>query len=209
MTRDEKKALPVRVVEVDPKAKPLPATVVENKSVTTTQKISVLGVVLLLLFFVASGYIQSAKNGEALRQAEEERRQVVTSLSEVTRALDVQSKLTQQLQDAVREQNEALKAAGISPVVVPGETPSTAEPSLPSQPNPEQESPVLADPPTRPQPEPGPTRTAQPEPRPTPVPRPSSRPSSNPEPSPTPAPEPTRPLGPVQDTICSLIGICT
>lgn len=142
---------------------------------------SALAVVLLLLFFAINGYIQSSKNGRALKRADQDRSNLISSLSFQTKELN-------KLQTLITKQNHKLVKAGFKVVHIPGENTTTFLP-----------------PTSNPSPQPEPSKSHHPKPRhkPTPKPTPSPRPRPKPSPSPTPGPVPG-----IKDTICKLTGIC-
>lgn len=165
-----------------------PAVVVADNTNKRGKRLAQLGVGLLVLFFAVSSYVQAARNGALLEDANRDRSNLITSTERITRTLDQQTQQIMQLQAAIRAQNDALRKAGIKTVPVPGVT-TRPEPTSTETPT------------AFPRPEPGVS------PRPQPRPSSSGRPQPRPTPSPSPSPSPT-PLIPVEELICQLTGIC-
>lgn len=188
----EHKHVPVeaKVVGVDPGIEPISAIVVGDKRDKLGRTLAVLAIGLLLLYFGASSYIQSSKNGRQLEQSEKNQAKLVDTL-------DAQTKLILQLQDAVRRQNQALRDAGIQPVPVPGvkPTPPSSNGNGTTRPGKTQSSGPL------PGPAPQPSYSAPPNPSPKPKPKPRPKPTPKPSPSPS-------PLVPAGEVVCRLTGIC-
>lgn len=163
----------------------VPAVVVADQTDKRGKRLGLLAIGLLVLFFSANGYIQSAKNGKELHESRSERKQLISAIQQISVALNQQTELVRRLQAAVRNQNAALRKVGIDPIPVPGlDTPmSTPAPSAEPRQN-------------------GSKSTASPRPQPKPQPKPS--PSKSPSPKPTPSPST------IQQTVCELTGIgCT
>lgn len=173
----------------------VPAVVVADQTDKLGKRLAMLAFAVLLLFFSINGYIQSAKNGKSLKAtegrlsaAEKNQTELIKSLGQVTATLETQTSIVRQLRIVVQEQNNILRAAGLTPVDVPAD-----EKSMPQV-----------------KPSPNPTSTPRVritnEPDAKPRPKPSPKPSSKPKPPP-PEPTPT-PLVPVGKILCDTIGIC-
>lgn len=145
------------------------------------KNVGIVLVFLILIYFVVAAYKQSHKNGEALSQASRDRSQLTDSLDRVTRTLDAQTDLILRLQKAIKDQNNALRAAGIKTVVVPTSSsiPSAARNTA------------------------QPTVAPAPGVHPSPVPRPTHKPKPTKSPSPTSSPTPDPP----QQVVCELLGV--
>ncbi len=194
--------VPATVVDVADGAKPIPANVVEDSTDKLGKRLAFIGLALLLIFFAASAYIQSARNSQALEDAQKQRQEVIDSLARLSTAFEAQTTLTKQLQEAIRRQNQALENAGIEQVPVPGAFPLPTDPMGDVNPA----GPLAPSNDVQANPDRVPNEPEEPEQGPPGPPGPQGPPG---EPAPSPTPEPEGPLSPVQDTVCTLIGICT
>lgn len=172
MKEHEHKGVDATVIGVDPSLPPVNANIVSDKRDTLGRRLGFLSFAILILFFAMNGYIQSAKNGHDLKDAKHDR-------STLIQAVNAQTTYITQLQDALREQNKILKAAGYKTVQVPV-----------------YKGPKFI---IRNSPQPSP----QPESSPSPTSKPSHKPSSKPSPKPSPSP-----TDDVKSRVCQLTGIC-
>lgn len=107
----------------DPKGfEAFPAVLVADQTNKFGKRLGQLALGLMILFFVISSYVQSAKNGRLLDASDEDRRKLIISTERMSKTLNEQTMLIIQLQDAVNAQNKALRDAGIAQVPVPKST---------------------------------------------------------------------------------------
>lgn len=180
--------------EVEDSFEAVPAYIVADKRDRFGKRLGQLAFVLLLLYFVINSYVQSARNGEQLDEAREQRASLIKNQELTFQGLQQQGALIAQLQGTISRQNEILQKAGLPVEKVPNlqdlidqfSTP-TPSPSSGSSPRPAPRS-GTSNPPSSPQPDPSP--------------RPTSKPTSRPQPTPS----PTR--GPITQTVCQLTRIC-
>lgn len=172
MDEHEHHGVDATVIGVDPSLPPVNANIVSDKRDTLGKRLGFLAFAILILFFAMNGYIQSAKNGHDLKDAKKDR-------STLIQAVNAQTTYITQLQDALREQNQILKAAGYKTVRVP----VYKGPKLI----------IRGSPVPSPRPQSSPSSTSNPSQK------PSSKPSSRPSPSPT---------DDVKSRVCQLTGIC-
>lgn len=181
--KNEEEPIPAKLTDLDPDLDPVPAEIVSDKRYSLGKRLGYLALALLALFFVISGYIQSAKNGSAVRDAarhdSKKTEKLLDDVHNLSKSSAFQTRLIKQLQQAIRAQNRELRKAGLATISVPGESPSESSSGS------------------------GNNRSDNPKPKP----KPSQ--SSHPKPHPTKTPHP--PPGPIdkaKNTICSLTGIC-
>lgn len=172
------KVVPAKVVDVDT-VEPIDAVVVGDKRNTLGRQLGIFGLVLIVLFFIINGYIQSSKNGRALRHAATDRSNLITTI-------DSQTKLIKKLQEAIRAQNKVLRKAGFKTVQIPGRDHTTTA------------NPVAPRPSESPQSTPTHAHNSH-----KPTPKPSNSPTSKPT-----HPPPPGPVDEARDKVCSLTGIC-
>lgn len=163
---------------------PVEAIVVGDDRRQLGKRLGMFALALLLLFFSINGYIQSAKNGRKLSQAEKERTELVESIKNISETTSAQTRLIKNLQRAIHTQNILLVEAGLEPVVIPTGDEPNDEPSKQSR-------------------DTTPKSEVKPRPEPEPKPRPGPSPKPPDDPSPTPGP-----IDEVQSRICELTGIC-
>lgn len=184
-----KKPIEAKIVDVDEKLEPVESIVVGDKRQNLGKRLGIFASVLLLLFFVINGYIQSSQNGRLLKRAAEDRSDLVNSIAKLSRSNDAQRQEIKQLQEAIRIQNQELHEAGFKTVKIPG-IDSNSDPESEQSQQPQSSS-----------------QTSPSSHRPSP--KPTSRPPPSPTPKPTPKPTKTpKPIDKVTDTVCSLTGIC-
>lgn len=83
------------------------------------QRLSLLIILLLLMFFAISSYIGSARNHDLLKEANRNRSTLIVSTGQLTDISKQEIVYIQQLLTIVEEQNKALKDAGQQIIVVP------------------------------------------------------------------------------------------
>jgi outer membrane biosynthesis protein TonB len=138
---------------------PMPARVVADDRDTFWKRLSMVGLVLVLVFFSANGYIQSARNAHLARDAAKE---AGATHDDFKAYRHTQKDYNRRLLEALREQNDKLRKAGLPTQPIPEQQPKTASSSQ-----------GQAHPSPRPQTSPAPTH------------RPKPRPSHSPSPKPT------------------------
>lgn len=163
-----------------------PAVVIADKTDHLGKRLGQFALWILVLFFTIGSMVQSARNARLLEGSSKDRSDLIQSMDRVTRTLDAQSDLIIKLQDAIRQQNDTLRKAGLTQVGIPNYT-------LPAPYN----SPSSDIPRASPRPRNSPS--------PTPKPKPNPKPTPSPSPSPSPSPGPAQT---VRDEVCSLTGIC-
>lgn len=101
----------------------VPAVIVADERSQLGRRLGVAAIALLILFFVISIYIQSKINGAALVKAETNRADIANELAVVNKTLEDQLKIDIDLEHIILEQNKALVAHGLPPIIVaPGST---------------------------------------------------------------------------------------
>lgn len=179
MSEEPRKQTPPRKVVVDSgrQIEPVPAKVVRDATDTNIRRLSLIGLVLLLIGLSLAGLIQSAKNGAKLDDARRQLHQANSDNSVLIRTVQAQNQYIIELQKALLQQANSLIKAGHPELVVP-------LPPPPVLPLPGTSGPGA----TTPSPSPSPSVT---EGLPVPSPTPRSPPPSPTSP-PSPRPTPTR-----------------
>lgn len=184
------------VVGASANASAIPALVVGDKRDFFGKRLGAFALALLILFFVVSGYIQSARNGVLLERASRDRSDLISSLEAATTTIEQQSVDLADLRRALSEQNKLLRDAGLPTVnITDGEPRQIPAP----QPSPTPSGQVRSNSPIRDSPKPVPGVTA------TPI-VVTPRPDPSPTPSPSPSPTATQPVPIVRDILCTLTG---
>lgn len=195
-------SIPVRKKQRDPGFEAVPAVIVADQRTTLGKRLGVSALALLFLFFVISGYIQSARNGAELDKASDENRRLANSLEQVTSTLEDQSKLVIRLQAAIQAQNIALREAGIDPLSILSDEEATLIPPDAVIVTPSPGASPLVDM----RPSVSPRSGAAPATEPSVARQPDEESPARASPSPSPRPSPLIPVG---EVVCNLTGICT
>lgn len=186
--------------EVEDSFEAVPAYIVADKRDKFGRRLGRAAFVLLLLFFVISSYVQSAKNGAELDESRRQRQTLIVSQERISITLQGQGELIVALQDVITRQNNALRNAGLPVEPVPNlqdlidrargrESSNTPRPTT------------------------SPSGTSfrfqqSPSPSPSPGSSPRSTPKPSPKPSPSSSPAPNPTHNPVTQLVCDLTGVC-